>query len=344
MPGYTRLSIMKLPVAAALAAAAISASAQSWTLQTSNSTASLRGVIAVDSKIVWASGSGGTYLLTTDGGAVWTAGKVPGAERLDFRAVWAFDARTAFLVSIGSGESSRIYKTEDAGANWKLLFTNPDKDGFFDGIACWTRARCIVAGDPVDGQTVIFTTADSGATWQRQNTAPAAGKEGAFAASNSSLAILPGGHVWLGTTLAHVLHSADYGVTWTASQTLIRHDSGNSGIFSVYIADARHAIAVGGDYSKPADPKDNLALSSDGGQTWNIHVQGQPAGFRSAVTYVAKKNAWIATGTSGSDISLDNGVTWRTFDTGNFNALSFAPDGSGWAVGPRGRIAKMIWE
>src|ERR1051326_330110 len=42
--------------------------AQSWIPQTSNSTASLRGVSAVDRNVVWASGTGGTYLHTTDGG------------------------------------------------------------------------------------------------------------------------------------------------------------------------------------------------------------------------------------------------------------------------------------
>jgi photosystem II stability/assembly factor-like uncharacterized protein len=324
-----------------LAAAAF---AQTWSMETSNSNASLRGVHAVDAKTVWASGSGATYLLTTDGGATWTAGKAPGAERSDFRAVWAFDARTAFLVSIGSADASKIYKTTDGGANWKLLFTNPDKEGFFDGIACWNRERCIVAGDPVDGHTVILTTSDGGEHWAKQNTASVAGKEGAFAASNSSLAILPNGQVWLGTTLAKVLHSADYGVTWTAAQTPVRVDSGNAGIFSVYFLDAQRGIAVGGDYSKAADNKDNIAMTSDGGKTWKAAGEARPAGFRSAVVYVPSKKAWIAAGPSGSDISTDGGASWRNFDTANLNAVSFAPDGSGWAVGPRGKIAKIEWK
>ena len=37
--------------------------AQTWTPQTSNTRASLRGVSAVDARTVWASGSGGTYLV-----------------------------------------------------------------------------------------------------------------------------------------------------------------------------------------------------------------------------------------------------------------------------------------
>jgi photosystem II stability/assembly factor-like uncharacterized protein len=147
--------------------AAWAAYAQSWIPQTSGTTASLRGVSAVNAQVVWASGSAGTYLITRDGGATWRAAQVPGAERLDFRAVWALDENTGFLLSIGTGDISRIYKTTDSGAHWTLLFTNPDAKGFFDGIAFWDRDHGIAAGDPVDGHTVIFTTDDGGEHWQR---------------------------------------------------------------------------------------------------------------------------------------------------------------------------------
>ncbi len=242
---------------------AATAHAQSWIPQTSGTTASLRGVSAVNAQVVWASGSAGTYLITRDGGTTWRAAQVPGAPRLDFRAVWAFDEKTAFLLSIGTGDQSRIYKTTDSGANWTLLFTNPDAKGFFDGIAFWDRDHGIVAGDPVDGHTVIFATDDGGERWQRQQTAPAAGSEGAFAASNTSLALAGEHEVWLGTTAAHVLHSKDNGRTWTVAQTPVRNDSGNAGVFSVAFSDPMHGIAVGGDYSKAADPLKNIAANRD---------------------------------------------------------------------------------
>src|ERR1041384_449867 len=116
-----------------LLAAAI-ASAQTWVVQSSGTTASLRGISAWSAQEAWASGTGGTYVHTIDGGATWKAAKIPDADRLDFRDVQAVDARTVFLMSIGPGEQSRIYKTTDGGAQWKLLFTNPDAKGFFDAI------------------------------------------------------------------------------------------------------------------------------------------------------------------------------------------------------------------
>ena len=68
-----------------------------------------------------------------------------------------------------------------------------------------------------------------------------------------------------------------------------------------------------------------------------------PKGFRSAVAYVADRKIWICAGPSGADIST-NGQSWKQFDTGNYNALSFVSSKAGWAVGARGRIAKFGME
>jgi len=198
------------------------ASAQSWIAQTSNTTASLRGASAVDSRTVWASGTGGTYVVTTDGGDHWTAAHVPGAESLDFRGIRAIDARTVFLMSAGNGGQARLYKTSDAGAHWQLLFTNPDAKGFFDAIGFWDAAHGIVLGDPVDGQFAIFTTDDGGAHWQRQHTPPALPNEGAFAASNSCLVLRGKREAWFGTggpAGARVFRSTDRGRSWSVAAT-----------------------------------------------------------------------------------------------------------------------------
>jgi photosystem II stability/assembly factor-like uncharacterized protein len=121
--------------------AAVPALAQTWVLQESGTQASLRGLGALTEKIVWASGTGGTYLRTGAGGVKWHAAVVPGAERLDFRDLHIADANTVYLLSIGEGASSRIYKTADGGSTWKLMFTNPDAKGFFDAIAFWYAKR-----------------------------------------------------------------------------------------------------------------------------------------------------------------------------------------------------------
>jgi hypothetical protein len=120
----------------ALLLLAITATAHAqWTIQTSNTTASLRGIHALGNGVAWASGSEGTVLHTTDNGAHWLrCATPPDAEKLDFRGVQAFDARTAIVMSSGKGDLSRLYKTSDGCQTWKLVFTNPDKDGFWDAV------------------------------------------------------------------------------------------------------------------------------------------------------------------------------------------------------------------
>jgi photosystem II stability/assembly factor-like uncharacterized protein len=322
------------------------AAAQTWTLQTSGVTASLRGVGAVSRNVAWASGTGGTWLRTEDRGTTWTAGRVPGAEALDFRDLHAVDTRTAYLMSIGPGDQSRIYKTADAGLHWQLLFTNPDAKGFFDAIAFWDATHGILVGDAVSGHMTVFTTGDGGEHWARRETPPALDGEGAFAASGTCLIAQGASDAWFATGgkgAARVFHSTDSGRSWTVAATPIRNDSANAGIFSLDFSDARHGIAVGGDYSKPADSSHNIAITSDGGRTWMEPSGTPPAGFRSAVLYLPDARLWIATGTSGSDVSLDGGQTWRNFDSGAFNALAFATQYDGWAVGPKGRIAGIHW-
>jgi photosystem II stability/assembly factor-like uncharacterized protein len=328
---------MKFVLASLMAFACM---AQTWTPQISGSNASLRGINAVNSKVAFASGSGGTWLVTKDGGNTWQANKVPGAEQLDFRAVHAVDEQNVYLLSIGPGDKSRIYRTADGGSHWDLLLTNPDAKGFLDELVFWDPLHAIVLGDPVDGEFTILTTADGGKHWTRQHAPAALSGEGAFAASNSSIAVLGTSEVWFGTGGpggARVFHSQDGGKTWKVSTTPIRNDAAAAGIFSLAFSNALHGIAVGGDYSKPPEDSKNIALTTDGGVTWT-EPPARPKGFRSAIAWLPDRKAWLATGTSGSDISTDGAKSWTTFDTGNYNAFSLQ-----WAVGPRGRIGRLTF-
>src|SRR5262249_36133050 len=97
-----------------------------WERQTINTKSDFRGLSAVSAKVAWVSGTKGTWGRTTDGGKTWEVGIVPGAEKLDFRDVEGFGENTAYLLSIGAGESSRIYKTSDGGKTWTLQFKNAD--------------------------------------------------------------------------------------------------------------------------------------------------------------------------------------------------------------------------
>lgn len=61
-----------------------------------------------------------------------------------------------------------------------------------------------------------------------------------------------------------------------------------------------------------------------------------PKGFRSAVQYWPAGKLWLTVGTSGSDISTDNGETWTPIGAAAYNALSLP-----YAAGAKGAIARL---
>jgi photosystem II stability/assembly factor-like uncharacterized protein len=338
-----------------------------WEMQSSGTTASLRGIHAVGGGVAWASGADGTVLRTEDSGYMWqSCAMPPGAEKLDFRGIWAWDANTAIAMSSGPGDQSRLYKTTDGCSHWTLLYTNPDKDGFWDAIQFTERGRGILLGDPVvipgadrknDLALTIMKTFDGGKTWMRdpatEGSIHVADGTGAFAASNSSIAIFKD-RIWLGTggkSGAHVYIGKfsrpipPMMLDWTGplpGSELSRFftvplASGTeaSGVFSLAFRDEQHGMAVGGEYTKPNESTGTAAWTADGGLHWTA-AEKPPHGYRSAVAWDADAKAWIATGTNGTDISYDDGKTWQPLDDGNWNALSLP-----WIVGPKGRIAKL---
>ncbi|MCZ2391092.1 MAG: glycosyl hydrolase [Acidobacteria bacterium] len=322
-----------------LLAGAVSAQ---WVKRTVATEASFRGLAVVSKDVVWASGTGGTVIRTTDGGRSWDLGQVPGAERLDFRDIEAFDARTAYILSIGNGESSRIYKTTDGGKSWKLQFENRDRRAFFDAIACWDSKNCIAMSDPVEGHYRIIRTTD-GETWEPvMSNKMAAAKDGeaAFAASGTCLITSGKNGAFLisGGADARVFRSEDRGETWSAIDTPIVHGSSGRGIFSIAMNGAAKGVIVGGDYEKPAEATDNLAFTSDGGKTWDL-AKGL-SGYRSGVAFIDAKTI-IAVGTTGTDISRNGGKTWKAAGSESLNAVAAKGRRAVWAVGERGAVYKL---
>ena len=340
-----------------------------WVLEQSGTTAGLRGIHAVGGGVAWASGANGTVLRTEDGGYEWQrCGAPPDSTTLDFRAVWAWDAQTAIVMSSGTGDQSRVYRTTDGCSHWTLVLTDPDKNGFFDAMVFASKETGYLLGDPVNGTFPLMRTADGGLTWtkvQGSGLSTQSEEIAAFAASNSALsdaglmvnAMLPGdGRVWFVTGgqrgtfiykgVSNCARSGNAAPdpaclnTWTFQRQALPMAGGSAttGAFSLRVVwwdeGVKAAIAVGGDYARP-DQADGTAAWSTDGQKWTAALK-PPHGYRSAVMWDADINAWITVGTNGSDVSWDGGRTWMPLDDGKWNALSLP-----WVVGPEGRIGKI---
>ncbi len=309
--------------------------------------ASLRGVSAVGDRIVWASGTGGTWLRTVDGGRTWRHGAVPGGEALDFRDVQAFDGETALLLSAGA--PGRVYRTEDGGRSWQLAHDDDRPEIFFDGMAFWDERRGLAFGDPIDGRVVVIVTDDGGRTWAPAGAPPAAlvGEAG-FAASGTGIALGANGRAWIGLggdtgrSGARALRSDDFGHTWSAVLTPLATGA-SSGIFSLVVPDGRSGIAVGGDYRRPDRVESVAARTDDGGATWSLVEAAPPRGYRSAVAVVPGSGGqlMVTVGPNGSDVSVDGGRRWTALDDVGHHAITFASPRVGWAVGGEGRVSRL---
>ncbi|HEX8603892.1 MAG TPA: hypothetical protein VF774_14700 [Pseudoduganella sp.] len=333
-------------MAAAMAVAAPAlAGPAAWQIQASGTQVELRGLSVVSPTVAWASGGKGTVLRTIDGNA-WTVLAVPGAEKLDFRDIHAFDADTAIAMSAGPGEASRIYRTADGGATWQLAITNPDPRGFWDAIAFRDARNGILFGDPVDGRFQVRLTSDGGATWQPvkdDEGLRALPDEGAFAASGTCLTMAGSGDAWFATGGAlnsRVFHSKDGGRTWQAAAVPVAAGAPARGLFSVGFRDPQVGIAAGGDYKDVNLAGVNGARTEDGGASWTP-VQVLPAGYMSVVVPVrGAPDAFVAAGLAGSGYSADAGKSWKILDRTPVNTAGFASPAAGWAVGPKGLVLK----
>jgi photosystem II stability/assembly factor-like uncharacterized protein len=296
--------------------------AQGPRIQISHTTESLRGVSAVSHNVAWASGTHGTYLRTTNAGVTWTPAQVPDATTLDFRAVAAFSADDAFLMSAGPGDQSRIYHTTDAGQHWQLQFTNTNPKGFFDSMAFWDSKHGIVLGDPIpdDSGKLKFELlmTDDGQTWHPippSRLPPAIEGEGAFAASNSCIAILS--TPW--KTGASASDSSTNGKGTTSSRAVRPPESNGALAAEVNTPDPNIWFATGGKAAR-------VFHSADRGQTWQgfdtTIVQGLDSAGIFSVAFRDPLHGVIAGGdykrpkADGPNLAFtsDGGKTWTLSD------------------------------
>lgn len=331
----------------------VSVQAQWWKVQTSGLDTNLRGVSVarvsnakgVAAVAVWASGSNGVILRSVDKGKTWQRLHVAGGDALDFRGVVAFNTSTAYVMSSGEGEKSRIYKTTDGGETWKLQYSDKRKEFFLDTVACLSETHCYALGDPLDGKFLLLNTTD-GEQWYplpHGDMPMALPGEGAFAASNSCL-LVAGEEIFFGTggPAARVFRSPDSGRTWNVVETPIAHGNAASGIFSLARGDENEIVVVGGDYKDSKRASAVAAYSLDEGKTWQLSEQ-QPGGYRSAVA-CAEDALCVAIGPNGEDVSLSKvtAALWKPTDSLKLNAGVLLNPFTGWAVGPNGTIARFV--
>jgi photosystem II stability/assembly factor-like uncharacterized protein len=313
-----------------------------WKKQSVDTDASFRSIHAINDKIVWASGSKGTILKTTDGGANWQTIIVKGAESLDFRDIHIFDTNNAIAMSAGEAEkgAAKIYLTEDGGMNWKMIFETNQKGVFFDSFDFWNQNEGILIGDAIDEKPYLLKTTNGGKSWNRiakEKLPNIEAGEASFAASGTCM-VTKGESAWF-CTQNRIFFTKDKGESWNVTQTeFIKGQT--AGIFGLHFTNQKQGFAVGGDFKDDKKSSQNIAMTNDGGKSWQMLSPTLPDGLKES-SWLLPNKTLITVGTSGTGISKDLGKTWQSIDNQSFHAVSCYKN-TCWVIGGKGNLGK--WE
>lgn len=304
----------------------------------------MRGLSVVDDNIAWVSGSHGYIGITTNGGKDWTWQQVKGFEKADFRDIEAFSDKNAVIMS--SGTPALVLKTIDGGANWQEKYRNADTTYFFDAMDFADKKHGYILGDPINNKFLLLETTNGGETWTPFKNQPEALKgEAAFAASGTCLRVdsdaiyvVTGGSK---SRLLMLLTDKSGPDKWLKMKLPIVQGKSSQGAFS--LASGGGTVIVGGDYQ-------NDRLTDSVASYWpnDEHARSKatlpgrpPAGFQSSVEFI-NGNTFVATGTPGSNITIDGGQTWNQIDTTSYNVCRKAKHGKlVLLAGDRGKIGML---
>ena len=281
-------------------------------------------------------------------GLNWVPRTVPGLGMLEFRDIEAFSGRTAYLMSSGTGDLSKIYRTDDGGESWRLQFSMDHPEGFLDCMAFWDEQVGIAYGDAVDEELFLLKTDDGGESWDRIEKAllpEAQPGEGGFAASGTCVVTEGDSKGWVATgnaENARILYTEDRGRTWNSSDTPVFGGS-LAGLTTIAVLGGGEMLAMGGLIGNDTARVENVARSGNYGKTWDLGGAPEMRGpiYGSSIVPGMPTSTVVVVGPEGGDISLDGGTSWMPVTRETYWAVGFASPQAGWLVGPEGRIARF---
>ncbi|MEY4607893.1 MAG: hypothetical protein RL625_110 [Gemmatimonadota bacterium] len=255
----------------------------------------------------------------TSGGESWVVSG--GTAGLNMQSAWS--RGTATFV----GGATGVYRSDDAGATFRLSNTGNDAVGPTRGFA--DDATYLYSS----ASQGVFRSSDLGVTWTSKSTGITdlrtsgivkagtrlyvVGPSGVFRSDNQgdswaaaglvgvdvrSIAAL-GDVIVVGTNGAGIMKSVDFGATWVPSNT------GLSGTTFRAVEVKGTTLFLGGANGS------SVFRSTDGGNSWTQLAGGLPA---TSVRGFASNDQFIVAGTFGSGVfySKNNGDTWAELNTG----------------------------
>jgi photosystem II stability/assembly factor-like uncharacterized protein len=272
----------------------------------------LNGVWFVDSLDIWAVGSAGNVIQSTDGGNAWSEHLL--MPRGELQKVCFTDRLHGVIVGgDNSAQNGALFVTTDGGVTWIDKHPNQTyRYAYFD----------VQFGSPdlgwIAGFEGIFRTTDGGQTWLR-STSSGLGW-------NTSVFFIDSLHGWCTNPSGVIMQSTDGGVTWLTLASL-----GWRWFERIRFATPQAGWAVGGGLY---ETKGIIVCTTNGGITWT--VQDTTEGYEYHDIHVTDSlRAWVVGDHGIVRYTTNGGTIWYTALTNNtdtYQDVSFR-DNQLWIVG-----------
>ena len=311
-----------------------------WKTTTVNAPA-MPYTIGVGGASVCAVGDG--ILRSGDAGATWQAASsgqdyyFASADAVSATDVWAVDTSGALLHSTDG--SRFIEQPIPARGTSALLGVD-----FADADHGWIVGASDLWGDG----SVIFHTADGGATWQPQLSTMSGEVVGVDALDASTAwAISDDTSGWNAGANVSIQHTTDGGATWTVQSV-----PGNSALSTVDFRDASNGWAAGGVWGDLDYPLGAMFASTNGGTTWKQEKLPKGAPAITGLQFVSATEGWAVglaydystdeAGTGWVLHTTDGGASWSrvdALDDAQATTVHFSDAQHGWLGGQNGVYA-----
>lgn len=311
-----------------------------WKTTTVNAPA-MPYTIGVGGASVCAVGDG--ILRSGDAGATWQAASsgqdyyFAAADAVSATDVWAVDTSGALLHSTDG--SRFVEQSTPARGTTALLGVD-----FADADHGWIVGASDTSGDG----SVIFHTADGGATWQPQLSIMSGEVVGVDALDASTAwAISDDTSGWNAGANVSIQHTTDGGADWSVQSV-----PGNTALSSVDFRDASNGWAAGGAWGDLDYPLGAMFASTNGGTTWKQERLPKGAPAITGLQFVSATEGWAvglayddstATAETGWVLhTTDGGATWSrvdALDNAQATTVRFSDAQHGWLGGQNGVYA-----
>ncbi len=267
----------------------------------------------------WFSGSGNQYGYLKEESAAPVIRKIEAFEKdFEFRSIAVLEDKTLIL---NAGAPAMIYAINHKSLKSELIYLEETDGVFYDSMLFVDDQKGYIIGDPTEFEgnkcIAILKTTNGGESWSRvscDRVPEFIQGEAAFAASNSNISVT-GNNVWIATggKASRIFTSTDSGNSFTAIATPMMAGGTMTGTFAMDYYDEKTGVIIGGNWEDKSNNTKNLAITTNGGETWNLVSDGRGVGYASDIQFIKDGGGeeLLATGSEGIWYSPDLGKSWK---------------------------------